>query len=59
MEELNLNKIDDKTKEKAINFLEDIGHNEAYIVHFLNEADVQPDPVEFLKKKYPDMFEDN
>jgi hypothetical protein len=57
MYETELQKISSELKSKVIEYLESIEHNESYIIHFLQEADEKQNPEEYIKKKYPDIFE--
>lgn len=57
MYNVELKKISDELKLKVIEFLEDINHNESYIVHFLSEADKQPEPEKYIRNKFPEIFD--
>ncbi len=50
--EYDLKNISQETAEKVAEFLASIDFNEAYIYHFLQEADEKENPVEYIKKKY-------
>lgn len=52
--EIRLKNISDEYKSKIISYLENDGYNEAYIAHFLANADTQPDPVKYINLKFPD-----
>ncbi len=52
--EIRLKNISDDLKNKIISYLESDGYNEAYIAHFLANADTQPDPIKYINLKFPD-----
>lgn len=53
--DIRLNNISPETAQKVAEYLESIDYNESFIEHFLAGADKEPNPVDFIKKKYPDM----
>lgn len=55
MYEVELKNISNEMKNKVIDFLESIDHNESFIVHFLQEAEEQPEPEKYIQKKYPEL----
>jgi len=55
MENLVLNNISEDVKQKVIEHLQSIDFNESYIAHFLENADKEENPVEYILMKYPDL----
>ncbi len=54
--DIELKNIDDETKQKVIDHLESINYNEAYIMHFLKNADAENDPIDYINKKFPEAL---
>jgi len=55
MEDLVLNNISNDVKLKVAEHLKSIDFNESYIAHFLENADKEENPIEYILKKYPDL----
>ena len=55
--EFELKNIDEELKNDVIKFLEEDGYNESYIAHFLSNLDKESNPKQYLKVKYPNVFE--